>query len=73
MRSNLRDLNNCDDVEVHGGVFGARKSLRLFERVFECLGDGRGRVSDAREESIQKRHVALYSMAVACTALGLVE
>ena len=29
--------------------------------------------SDAREESIQKRHVALYSMAVACTALGLVE
>ena len=29
--------------------------------------------SDAGEESIQKRHVALYSMAVACIALGLVE
>ena len=31
--------------------------------------------SDAREESIQKRHVALYSMAVACIALhvGLFE
>ena len=27
----------------------------------------------AREESIQKRHVALYSMAVACIALGLFE